>query len=205
MTALRVLLFGLSGCTAPAPAPTADLAGSKPIGTDGIPAESIPTQPPFPAWTTATPLTLVAPGGENLGSLDRVGVRVQVLQIRPGRVHAACTACEDKLRDAEGYLPKNVLWVMPDPGEETPTTADDPLTLLMAHRARWAQGLDLPAGSTSRAMCWLADHGIAVDGSTATSDSGGGTLLLQRIGASWRLTEATAPTTVPEGWTCHPG
>ncbi len=175
------------------------------MGTGGVAVENVQATPPFSAWTTATPLTLVAPGGANLGVLDRVGIRVQVLQVRAGRIHVACTGCTGAAKDARGYLPREVLWLSPDAGATAPDSADDPLTLLLAHRARWAAGQDLPEGTTPGAMCWLVDQGIGIDGSKASAESGGGGLLLQRIGAAWRLTEVHAPTSVPEGWACGAG
>jgi len=195
----------ISACTAPVLAPQAELAGSQPVGTAGTPIETLDTPLPFPAWTTATPLTLVAPGGANLGVLDRVGVRVKVLQVRDGRIHVACTGCEGEALNAEGYLPRQVLWAAPAAGKEAPESGDDPLSLLLAHRARWAAGLDLPEGGTPSSMCWLVDQGVIVDGSKAENASGGGSLRLQRTGAAWRLTAAQPPTTAPEGWRCGAG
>jgi hypothetical protein len=206
MNAARSSLFLLlHACTAPELAPPAELAGSLPVGTSGTPVETLDTPPPFPAWTTATPLTLVAPGGANVGVLERVGVRVKVLQIRAGRIHVLCTGCEGLSEGGEGYLPRDVLWAAPVAAAEAPSSGDDPLSLLLAHRARWAVGLDLPEGGTASAMCWLVDQGLTVEGSRAASERGGGSLVLQRTGAIWRLTEAAPPSTAPEGWRCSPG
>ncbi len=200
--ALRVLFLSLSACSAPVIAPSAELAGSQPVGSNGVAVESVQSTPPFSAWTTATPLTLVAPGGDNLGVLERVGIRVEVLQIRAGRIHVSCTGCEEKAKDAQGYLPRQVLWAAPPLGATAPQTAEDPLSLLLAHRSRWAAGHDLPEGTTAAAMCWLADQGVTIDGSKASSLSGNGSLLLQRTGASWRLTEVQGPASAPGDWAC---
>jgi hypothetical protein len=54
-------------------------------------------------------------------------------------------------------------------------------------------------------MCWLVDQGLTVDGSRAVAERGGGSLVLQRTGASWRLTAAAAPNSAPEGWRCSAG
>ncbi len=186
-------------------APTAELAGSLPVGTSGTPIETLDTPPPFPAWTTATPLTLVAPGGANVGVLDRVGIRVEVLQIRAGRIHVRCDGCEGRAQRAEGYLPRQVLWAAPPQPTQRPESGADPLSLLLSYRAHWASGQDLPDGTTAAAMCWLTDQGVAVDGAIASVERGGGRLQLQRKGASWELTEIRPPTSAPADWRCTTG
>jgi len=127
------------------------------------------------------------------------------LQIRAGRIHVSCTACDGEAAGAEGYLPRGVLWMSPAAAQSTPDADDDPLSLLLAQRARWAEGLDLPAGTTAAAMCWLADSGIAIDGNKAEGEAGGGSLKFQRRGASWRLTNATPPSQSPDHWRCNAG
>jgi hypothetical protein len=203
MNAVLPSLFLFSvACSAPVLAPSAELAGTQPVGTSGTPIETLSALPPFPAWTTATPLTLVAPGGKNLGVLEKVGVRVEVLQIRAGRVHVRCTGCTESAQDAEGYLPRQVLWAAAEAARAPPAQGEDPLSLLLAHRSRWASGADLPAGASPAQMCWLADQGIAVDGGRASSSTGGGILLIQRTGASWSLSTAQPPTQAPADWSC---
>ena len=175
------------------------------MGTSGTPIETLKTDPPFPACTTATPLTLVAPGGANVGVLDRVGIRVEVLQVRAGRIHVRCDGCEGDAKGAEGYLPRQVLWAATPPPPEAPQTGADPLSLLLSHRAHWSAGKGLPDGATPSAMCWLADQGVAVDGAIAAVERGGGRLQLQRKGASWELTEIRPPTSAPPDWRCSTG
>jgi hypothetical protein len=190
----------LSACWAPELAPATELAGSQRIGTGGIAAESVADKPPFSAWTAAAPLTLVGPGGSNVSVLDRFGMRVEVLQIRSGRIRVRCTSCGENTKDAEGWLPRNVLWMQPAAGSDPEPSARDPLTVLLALRARWAAGQDVPEGTTADALCWLADHGISVDAGAAIGSAGDGQIHFQRLGATWKMTSLQTPTSA--AWSC---
>ncbi len=191
----------LLACSAPELAPATELAGSQRIATSGIAAETVPSKPPFSAWTAAAPLTLVGPGGTNLGIMDRFGMRVEVLQVRTGRVRVQCTSCTGEAKDAQGWLPRNVLWVQPSPQADPQPSGRDPLTVLLALRARWAAGQGVPEGTSADALCWLADHGVSVDAGAGTGSAGDGQIHLQRLGANWNLKKLVPPTT-PPGWTC---
>lgn len=200
MKALVPILL-LCHCTAPVLAPATELAGSQRIATKGTPAESVADKTPFSAWTSAAPLTLVGPGGSNVTIMERFGMRVEVLQIRSGRVRVRCTSCSPPNQNAEGWLPRDVLWVLPAQMPASSPIAKDPLTVLLGLRYRWSAGHDLPPEATPNTMCWLADQGVAVDAGAAVMRAGGGEIFLQRKGADWALSHATAPTETP-GWGC---
>lgn len=162
------------------PTPTADLAG-----------------PPFTAWTTTAPLTIVAPGGTPVTTLKRLGVRVEVLQVLDARVRVRCTGCAGDLRDAEGWLqPERIR------AARTAGRSHDPLTEALKRRARWASGSDLPGGAAPASLCALVDQGFTLQGDTATWSADGGRLVLQWDGAAWSLDAATAPTGGPP-WPCQ--
>ncbi len=157
------------------------------------------TDLPASAWTAAVPLTLVAPGGKNLVVLDKLGVRVEVTQIRQGRILVQCTGCEGTSKGAEGWMPKGVLWsALPAPKAETPS-AKDPLTLALNLRAQWMTGAGVPENATANDLCVVADHGWSVTANQAIAAHAGGEIKLQRRGAEWTLTSISPPTTSISG------
>ena len=93
-------------CSAPELAPQTDLAGAQPVASGPL-IEDVSTDLPASAWTAAVPLTLVAPGGKNLVVLDKLGVRVEVTQIRQGRILVQCTGCEGTIGDISGCSQAN--------------------------------------------------------------------------------------------------
>ncbi len=191
--ALALFPFLITACSAPEIATTPQLAGSHRVVTDGPRVEDATAPPPFSAWTTAAPLTIVQLNNDNLVVLDRVAVRMTVLQVRPGRIRVRCTGCTGSERDAEGFVPRDVLWTaLPDPGA-TSTSRSDPLTLMLELRARWAAGHDLPPGAKPPAMCKLVDEGLDITGDTAQATGGGGSLRLRRLGATWSVVDVRPP------------
>jgi len=179
-------------CSAPELAPQTDLAGAQPIANGPLIEQQSGT-PPFSAWTAATPLTLVAPGGANLAIIDKLGVRVEVQQIRAGRILVRCTGCIGTARDAEGWMPRGVLWgTLPD-NQHNIREATDPLTVALAARARWAQSNNLPDGVTADTMCAMVDRGFSAEASQAYVEVGGGRIRLTRTGADWSIVEIKAP------------
>ena len=193
-----VLIF--VACSAPELAPQTDLAGAQPVATGPL-AENHTGTTPFSAWTAATPLTLVAPGGANLAIIDKLGVRVEVQQVREGRILVKCVGCAGAARDAEGWMPRGVLWTALEAEPTRTPGGTDPLTTALQARAQWAQGVNLPPGATADGMCMLVDQGFAAEASQATSERSGGRVRLSRVGATWSVAEATAPKHPPEG-TC---
>ena len=189
-------IFIFVACSAPELAPQTDLAGAQPIANGPL-AEDHASDPPFSAWTAATPLTLVAPGGANLAIIEKLGVRVEVQQIREGRILVRCTGCSGDSKDAEGWMPRGVLWASLPEGQ-TPT-ATDPLTVALSLRAQWASGQNLPANATPDQMCGLIDQGFTAEASQAISEHSGGRIRLQRLGADWTVSEAVAPTSTIAG------
>lgn len=179
-------------CSAPELAPQTDLAGAQPIANGPL-VEDHKGPTPFSAWTAATPLTLVAPGGANLAIIDKLGVRVEVQQIRTGRILVRCTGCTGVAQNAEGWMPRGVLWNALSPEHHNVTQATDPLTVALAARARWANGTDLPADVTSDTLCALIDGGFTAEASQAIAEGGGGTIRLARIGADWSVAEVQPP------------
>jgi hypothetical protein len=186
------LLFLIVSCSAPELAPQADLAGAQPIASGPL-FEDQDITLPSPAWTAAVPLTLVAPGGANLAILDHIGVRVEVIQIRSGRILVRCSGCTGSTMNAEGWLPRGVLWAaLPSPTEADPT-AKDPLSLSLSLRAQWAAGIGLPEGSTADAFCAAIDQGWRVDTNQAVVDHKGGQIKLVRTGSDWALVQQDVP------------
>ena len=179
-------------CSAPELAPQTDLAGAQPIASGPL-IEQQSANTPFSAWTAATPLTLVAPGGANLAIIDKLGVRVEVQQIRAGRILVRCTGCTGNARDAEGWMPRGVLWGTLPPDQHSIVEATDPLTVALAARSRWAQGKDLPADVSADTMCAMVDQGFSVEASQAYVEVGGGKIRLSRNGADWSIAEIAVP------------
>jgi hypothetical protein len=191
------VLFFIS-CSAPELAPQTDLAGAQPVANGPL-AENHSGAPPFSAWTAATPLTLVAPGGANLAIIENLGVRVEVLQIREGRILVQCTGCTGESSGAEGWMPRGVLWTALEADTATAITATDPLTVALKNRALWAQAKNLPPNGSSDAMCAMVDHGFDAEASQAISTLGGGKIRLARKGADWSVVEFIAPNTAVTG------
>lgn len=125
------------------------------------PAEGAPETPtpPFSAWTSSAPTSIVGPGGETLALVEQAGVRVEVLRVLPHRMLLRCTGCPGPAAGVEGWLQNEVLWW---PGAaELPS--DHPLGQAQVLRARWAQGQDLPAALPPDVdpggLCALLDSG----------------------------------------------
>lgn len=186
------LLFSIVSCSAPELAPQTDLAGAQPIASGPL-IEETSTTFPATAWTAAVPLTLVAPGGKNLAVLDKLGVRVEVLQVRQGRILVNCTGCADSSTGAEGWMPKGVLWSsFPAPSTADPS-AKDPLSLALGLRAQWGSGVGIPEGMSGDTLCAIADQGWTVTPNQAVASHGGGEIKLQRRGSSWALAGISPP------------
>jgi len=183
-------LFLIVACSAPELAPQTDLAGAAPVAPGPL-IEDQSIEFPAPAWTAAVPLTLVAPGGSNLAVLDRLGVQVQVLQVREGRILVQCSGCSGDAEGAEGWMPRGVLWS----GPPNPPSSKDPLSLVLGLRSTWAESP--PSGLTADQACAIADSGWRVEPNRAVAEAMGGTLVLKRIGADWALVESSAPTRAP--------
>lgn len=191
-------VFLIVACSAPELAPQTDLAGAQPVASGPL-IESQEASLPASAWTAAVPLTLVAPGGANIAILDRLGVRVEVTQIREGRVLVECSGCTGDAKGAEGWMPRGVLWAsLPAPASPEPT-AKDPLTLALSLRAQWAAEAALPDGTAAHALCAAADQGWKVDANQAVIQHSEGELKLKRTGANWSLAQRDQPLTSTEG------
>ncbi|MEC8423480.1 MAG: hypothetical protein VX000_06860, partial [Myxococcota bacterium] len=117
------------------PAPPGPMPEVVPTPTERIPGA------PFTAWTTTAPLTLVAPGGRPVATLQRLGVRVEVEQVLEARLRVRCTGCVGDARGAEGWVQPGQLRAARTGGE-----THDPLIGGLKRRAGWAGRRDLPAG-----------------------------------------------------------
>ena len=190
-------VFAIVACSAPELAPQTDLAGAQPVASGPLIEDQSNTFP-VPAWTAAIPLTLVAPGGTNIVVLEKLGVRVEVIQVREGRILVQCTGCEGEYAGAEGWMPRGILWAAL-PAEAAPKAAKDPLTLALQYRAWWASGGSAPDGLTTAQACGLSDGGWQVEPNLAVAENGDGKLVLSRSGANWSLVEAIAPSTALSG------
>jgi len=185
-------VFLIVACSAPNLAPQTDLAGAQPVASGPLIEEQSITFP-SPAWTAAVPLTIVAPGGENLAVLDKLGVRVEVLQVREGRILVNCTGCTGSAKGAEGWMPRGVLWgQLPAPQSPSPKTKD-PLSLALMLRAQWAGGVGLPDGADPNAFCASIDRGWEIEDSQAVVTHDNGEIKLQRAGSDWSLTRLDPP------------
>ena len=196
---LFIPVFVIVACSAPELAPQTDLAGAQPVASGPLIEDQSNTYP-VTAWTAAVPLTLVAPGGSNLVVLEKLGVRVEVIQVREGRILVQCTGCGGDHAGAEGWMPRGVLWAAFTPAAP-PNDATDPLTLALQYRASWASGAPAPEGLSPDQACALADGGWQLQPNLAIAESNGGKLVLSRSGADWTLVEATPPTATISG-TC---
>jgi len=193
-------VFLIVACSAPELAPQTDLAGAQPVAVGPLIEDQSNTLP-TPAWTAAVPLTIVAPGGENLEVLDKLGVRVEVLQVREGRILVECTGCQGRGRGAQGWMPRGVLWG-PIPAADTDTpTAKDPLTLALQLRAQWSQGNGLSDAQQAAAYCVAVDQGWEIQASQAVVKHANGEIRLQRHGSTWSLTRSDPPPP-PQTGTC---
>ena len=191
-------LFLIVSCSAPELAPQTDLAGAQPIAAGPL-IEETSSGFPVSAWTAAVPLTLVAPGGKNLAVLDKLGVRVEVLQVRQGRILVNCTGCEPATRGAEGWMPKGVLWsALPAPKTTSPSEKD-PLSLALGLRSQWMTGVGLPEGATADVLCAIADQGWAITTNQAVASQADGEIKLQRRGSTWTLTSISLPSASVDG------
>ena len=185
-------LLLIVSCSAPELAPQTDLAGVQPIASGPL-IEETSSDFPASAWTAAVPLTLVAPGGKNLAVIDNLGVRVEVLQIREGRILVNCTGCEGAGAGAEGWMPRGVLWGALPAATEPEPREKDPLSLGLRLRTQWASGSGLPDGVESDTLCAIVDHGWTVTANQAIARHGGGEIKLQRRGSTWTLTGISQP------------
>ena len=125
--------------------------------------------------------------------LDRLGVRVSVLQVREGRILVQCTGCLGENKGAEGWMPRGVLWSGPSPNAST----KDPLSLALNLRGTWKSAP--PEGLTAAEACAIADSGWKIEPNQATAEASGGKIILQREGANWRMSEARAPSEAISG------
>ena len=185
-------VFLIVACSAPELAPQTDLAGAQPVASGPLIEEQHSTLPTS-AWTAAVPLTIVAPGGENLAVIEKLGVRVKVLQVREGRILVECTACDGAARGKEGWMPKGVLWGALPAEEGDSPSAKDPLTLALKTRARWASGIGLPEGSNPHAYCAAIDTGWELQDSQAIVRHQNGEIRLTRSGSTWTISRFDPP------------
>ncbi len=154
---------------------------------------------PFSAWTTA-PATLKGPDGRTLARVDRLGVRVEVLAVDDsGSPRVRCSGCSGAAQGLEGQLDPPQLRAAKAPGG-----GGDALDAVVAFRAAWAGGKELPEGATNAALCALVDHGFSpsADGSAARWDHGGGRIDLSWNGERWDMAPVLAPTE-SAGWSCR--
>jgi len=187
-------LLLIVSCSAPELAPQTDLAGAQPIASGPL-IEETSTVFPTSAWTAAVPLTLVGAGGKKLAILDKLGVRVEVMQVREGRILVNCTGCEAASSGAEGWMPRGVLWGSLSAPEDNNPSEKDPLSLALGLRAQWSSGLNIPKEMTGDMLCAIADRGWTVTANQAVASHQGGEIKLQRRGSEWTLTSISPPPT----------
>ncbi len=156
---------------------------------EATPTAELPA-PPFTAWTTEVPLTLVGPGGTNLAVLAYEGVRVDVVQVLEARMRVRCAGCTGAAEGAEGWLPLGTVRAAGHPGG-----SEDPLVAILRFRAGWAGGKNVPEGTNSFALCALVDRGFTWSGDTATWVDGPSRVELRYDGRAWGLAALTPPPT----------
>ena len=160
------------------------------------PADRLP-EAPFTAWTTTSPLTIVAPGGRPLATLRRLGVRLEVLQVLEARMRVECIGCEGEAAGVEGWVQRDTVRAARTGGQD-----HDPLIGGLKRRAGWAGSRDLPTGAAPAGMCALIDHGFTLDGTVATWEYGGGRLVLSWHDGAWSQTLAR-PAALEGAWPCQ--
>jgi hypothetical protein len=150
---------------------------------------------PFTAWTTAAGLAFTPDGGGPPVLLERAGLRVDVLALGSQSVQVRCVACPGPLRGQEGTLPAGALR-----GVRTSGAADDVLAVMLASRAAWAGGRDLPTADANReALCALVDHGFTATPAEARFAWEDGEAVLRWTEGRWALSSLSIPTGAAAG------
>lgn len=148
--------------------------------------------PPFTAWTVEDRLSIEPPGSNPI-PINRLGVRIEVLQVMnegQGRMLVECSTCgTDRTGPVRGYL-------QIDKGiraKGSPGSAQDPLARALSQRARWANQQDLPNDAEHHDMCALIDHGfiLSSDRKHAQWLLDGGQVDLHYTENQWTLDTAT--------------
>ncbi|MFT5685714.1 MAG: hypothetical protein ACI8RZ_006668 [Myxococcota bacterium] len=174
-----------------APAPTG------PIELPPVDLADLPLlTPPYSGWTLSAPLALTGPGGATLTTLDRAGVRVEVVGKKGDRINVQCTGCTGDWRDAGGWVAADAVYPA-----GRPAPPDLPLAPALSLRAGWARGENLPEGAVRGTMCRLIDLGYTTDGDQSVWAQDGGELVVVRSGETWEVTALSAPT--ESSWRCR--
>ncbi len=132
--------------------------------------------------------------------LQRVGVRVEVVQVLSSRTRFTCAGCMGDDVGKEAWIQPGRLRIAGAHGEVT-----DPLSVALRLRARWAGGTGLPDGMTSAMGCLLIDHGFTLapsDPPRATWSAAGGELVMEWQDGRWQQVALT-PTTEVVAWSCR--
>lgn len=155
-------------------------------------------QPPYSAWTRAAGVTLRGMGGDALLTLERAGVRVEVLGERGGELSVQCIGCPTPWRNAGGLLPADALQPMMRAVPE-----DSPMAALLPERVAWARSQEgVPAGLDRDALCRISDGGYTISGGVATWEGDGGRIAAKKRGGAWVLDLKGAPTAASGTWRC---
>lgn len=165
------------------------------------PADLPPPKPPYSGWTLSAPIDLTGPGGGVLTTLQRSGVRVEVVGVKGDRVNIQCSGCSGDWRDAGAWIAADAIYPA-----GRPAPGDLALAPALSLRAGWAQGENLPEEADRGTMCRLIDLGYLTqsDGSAeeeAIWEQDGGRLVLQRTDQTWEVTELSPPS--PSSWRCR--
>jgi len=158
------------------------------------PLEILPThtqafpQTPFTAWTIEESVPLLGQTQAPLGTIERIGVRVEGVFTQANWVQVRCTGCVGDLHKQIGWIPNNKLRAARTSGNGT-----DVLSVILRMRPRWAGGSDLPDNATNSDMCRLIDQGFVLDDRTATWGTGDGKIVLTLGNTAWTPTEVQAP------------
>ncbi|MDG1483006.1 MAG: hypothetical protein P8R54_25670 [Myxococcota bacterium] len=159
-------------------------------------ADLVHLAPPYSGWTISAPLALTGPGGATLTTLDRAGVRVEVIGKRDDRINIQCSGCTGEWRDAGGWVPAEVVYPAGHPAP-----SDLPLAPALSLRAGWARGENLPEGADRGAMCRLIDLGYITEDEQSTWSQDGGQLVVARADENWEVTALSAPS--ESSWRCR--
>ena len=131
----------------------------------------------------------MGPGGTAVAHIQRLGVRIDVLQVLEHRTRFRCAGCSGATEGVEAWLQPGRLRAAGTGG-----SPEDPLVVALQIRARWAGGADLPEGATPGQMCALVDAGFTMpEPGAAVWETAGGRLELTWSDGRWSIATASPP------------
>jgi hypothetical protein len=137
-------------------------------------------------------------GGKPLTTIERAGVRIEVLAQDGERLNVQCIGCEAPWHNAGG-------WIQADAVQPMLRALDpqSPLAAVLPERIRWARSRKAaPDNLDWHSLCRIADHGYTVDGDQATWADEDGRITATRREDRWTLDLSHAPEHLSAPWRC---